>query len=451
MHQLDLSKFIAHYQLSLRKLKVGGLSEGKNALGIFRQKQIMAKASINIKAVTATSEIHNKREMELDYAYPELNIHNESWEADRIAEREKEIQAYCKATSGRKLQKNATPIREGVVNLNDNHTMEDLKKLAQDIKEKHKIDCFQIHIHRDEGVFLDKEGKTIATRKDFKWKVDKDGKTQKVDTVEQVKELRPDAQWKCNNHAHMVFDWQDKETGKTLKLGKAAISQLQDTVSESLQMERGELKVNSNRKRLEPIEYKREKELERFENLKSKVQELQPQIERLEQKKNRATQRNAECAAEYSQASERHRELENAITGTEQAIRDAEEEIRGLEEEARQLEGAEQGQKEASRAREREIAVQGIQMDKEALYEASNELSGAIELQQGAITDHEQEIEQLERQIQQIEQSNQYQRAGILARRIEVLREQEEREERKQDYLAEAREKLRQGKNPLRD
>lgn len=363
----------------------------------------MAKASINIKAVSATSELHNKREVKLDYNYPELEVNNESWEANTIEEREKEIKAYCKQVSGRKLQKNATPIREGVVNLNSNHTMEDLKQLAKDLKAKHKIDCFQIHIHRDEG----------KSREDL------------------------------NYHAHMVFDWQDKETGKTLKLGKAAISQLQDTVAESLKMERGELRVNSNRNRLEPIEYKRQQE-------ELRLKELQPQIERLEQKKNTATERNTRCADEYRQASERHRELENAITGTERAIRDAEEEIRGLEEEARQLEGAEQGQKEASRAREREIAVKGVQMDKEALYEAANELSGAIELQQQIIADYEREAKEQERAIKQLEESNEFQRFNIFRKRIEILREQEEREERKQDYLAEAREKLRQGKNPLR-
>jgi chromosome segregation ATPase len=361
----------------------------------------MAKASINIKAASATSELHNKREIELDYNYPDLEVNNESWELTTIEEREKEIKAHCKVTSGRKLQKNATPIREGVVNLKANHTMDDLKELAKEIKEKHKIDCFQIHIHRDEG----------KSREDL------------------------------NYHAHMVFDWQDKETGKTLKLGKASISQLQDTVAESLKMERGELRVNSNRKRLEPIEYKRQQE-------ELRLKELQPQIEQLEQKKNRATERNAQCADEHRQASERHRDLENTITGTERAIRDAEEEIRRLEEEARELEGAEQGQKEASRAREREIAVKGIQMDKEALYEASNELSGAIELQQQIIEDYERETRQQEREITQLEESNEYHRASILIQRIKILRDQEKREERKQEYLREAGAKMEQGKKP---
>lgn len=201
----------------------------------------MAKASINIKPVSATSEAHNRREVKLDYNFPELEQHNESWEVSSISNREKEIEKYCKKVSGRKLQKNSTPIREGVVNLNVNHTMDDLKKLADIIRERHKIDCFQIHIHRDEG--------------------------------KSEKEL--------NYHAHMVFDWQDKETGKTLKLGRADISQLQDTVSEVLQMERGELKVNSNRKHLEPIEYKRQQEEIRLNELRLQVNQLEQQKKKL--------------------------------------------------------------------------------------------------------------------------------------------------------------------------
>ena len=227
----------------------------------------MAKASINIKAASATSEVHNKREVKLDYNFPELEANNESWppeeEMQSIADREKEIKAYCKKTSGRKLQKNATPIREGVVNLNENHTIDDLKQLAKDLKEKHKIDCFQIHIHRDEGKSKNES----------------------------------------NYHAKMVFDWQDKETGKTLKLGRAAISQIQDTVAESLKMERGELRVNSNRKHLEPIEFKRQQE-------ELRLKELQLEYEKLEQKKNTVRERNRQLADHIQEAERRIREIE---------------------------------------------------------------------------------------------------------------------------------------------
>lgn len=208
----------------------------------------MAISSINFKAAAPTSERHNLREQELDYVMKKLSKNNESLMLESIPDREKKIRAYCKKISGRKMQKNATPIREAVVNLQPYHTIEDLKKLASELEGKFEIKCFQIHIHRDEG--------------------------------KSEKEL--------NHHAHMVFDWQDKETGKMLRLGKVSMSQIQTLVADSLGMERGELKVNSNRERLEPIEYKK------------KMRELE--VKELEQKKNTAEERNREARARHQEA-----------------------------------------------------------------------------------------------------------------------------------------------------
>src|SRR5690554_2106043 len=98
----------------------------------------MAKASINFKAVKASSEMHNERLQELDYIEPEFSAMNESWKTHSIAEMDKEIKRYCKATSGRKMQKNATPIREAVVNLNHHHSVDDLRKLSDKLEEDRK-------------------------------------------------------------------------------------------------------------------------------------------------------------------------------------------------------------------------------------------------------------------------------------------------------------------------
>ena len=368
----------------------------------------MAKASINFKAVKSNSKSHNERETKLDYNFPELQGNNETWKVEEIDARLKDIQKYCKEKSGRKMQKNAEPIREAVVNLNSHHSMKDLQKLSEDLKREKGIECFQIHIHREEG----------KSRQEI------------------------------NYHEHILFDWQDKDTGKTRKLNRLDISQIQTIVANSLNMERGQLKENTNRQRLEPIEYKRQQE-------ELRIKELQPQIEQLEQKKNRAAERNIGVTAEHRREAERYRELQNRIESIARSIEDAGTEVRKLEQEERELEGEEQGQKEASRAREREIAVKGIQMDKETLYEASNELSGAIELQRDTIAGIERKIEQQEREIKQLEESDQLERTNVLIqqirsheRRIEILREQEEREKRKEEYLAEAREKLKQGKKP---
>ncbi len=198
----------------------------------------MAKASIHFKAVESSSEAHNERSTKLDYNFPDLEKNNESLVTDRVADRLRAIRAHCKAVSGRKLQSNAEPIREAVVNLNAHHTMADLKELAKVLKEKKGIQCFQIHIHRDEG----------KSREEL------------------------------NYHAHMLFDWQDKATGKTLKLNRADLSQIQDIVASTLGMERGEMRVNSNRERLEAVEYKRKQEEHRAKEAEIRAKEAQESI-----------------------------------------------------------------------------------------------------------------------------------------------------------------------------
>lgn len=270
----------------------------------------MAKASINFKAVKNNSKVHNERLSELEYVYSDLTKNNESWKSDEIENRLSLIKEKCKTLSGRKLQKNATPIREAVVNLNEHHTLEDLQKLAQDLEQTKGIKCFQIFIHRDEGV----------TREDL------------------------------NYHAHMVFDWQDQITGKMRRLNKVDMSQIQTLVADRLQMERGELKVNSNRQRLEPVEYKRQQE-------ELRLQDLQQQAA-LEQKKNTAAR------AEYEEARESY------------------ERFKGV-----------------SQTRSEELARKGVELDWSAVKAEANALSGAIELQQGWANRQEQQIEELAGEI----------------------------------------------------
>lgn len=204
----------------------------------------MSKSSIHFREAMPTSEAHNMRQVQLDYNEPSLEVNNESVVYDSIADRLKQVQAHCKKVSGRKLQKNAQVIREAVVNLKPGTTMDDLKELAQELKQEYGINCFQIHIHRDEG--------------------HKDPTT---------------GEFKINHHAHMVFDWQDRKKGTVQKLNRMQMSQMQTLVAKVLDMERGELKENSNRERLEPIEFKRVQEEKRYK-------ELQQQNADLEQKKN---------------------------------------------------------------------------------------------------------------------------------------------------------------------
>jgi len=198
------------------------------------------KTSINFKAVKSDSETHNFRKKTFDYIRKDLTSKNEYWMEQKIADRIQKIEGFCKEKSGRKLQKNAMPVREAVVVIKEDTTMLELQNLAKRLEEELKIRVFQIAIHKDEG------------------HTDNDTK-----------------EWKTNYHAHLVADWQDLETGKTLKHQSYHYSKMQDLTAECLNMERG---ISGSKGRLEAIQFKiqqKEEDLkvleERFNAMKSEM------------------------------------------------------------------------------------------------------------------------------------------------------------------------------------
>lgn len=199
------------------------------------------KTSINFKAVKSDSEIHNFRKKSFDYIRNDLTPKNEYWMEQKIAERLLKIEAYCKEKSGRKLQKNAIPIREAVVVIKENTTMQDLHNLSKKLEEELNIRIFQIAIHKDEGHY------------------DKDTK-----------------EWKPNYHAHLVADWQDLQTGKTLKHQSFHYSKMQDLTAECLEMERG---VSGSLVRLEAVEFKIKKREEDLKILEERYNEIKTELE----------------------------------------------------------------------------------------------------------------------------------------------------------------------------
>ena len=199
------------------------------------------KTSINFKVAKSDSEIHNFRKKSFDYIRKDLTHKNEYWMEQKIADQIQKIESYCKEKSGRKLQKNAMPVREAVVVIKENTTMQDLHNLSKRLEEELKIRIFQIAIHKDEGHY------------------DKDTK-----------------EWKPNYHAHLVADWQDLETGKTLKHQSFHYSKMQDLAAECLEMERG---VSGSLARLEAIEFKIKKKEEDFKILEERYRKMQQELE----------------------------------------------------------------------------------------------------------------------------------------------------------------------------
>ena len=195
----------------------------------------MAQTSIHFQAVKGGSEEHNKRTKKLDYVHHERSSMNEYWESDTQEARLAFVTQNAKAKTGRKMQAKATPIREAVVVIEDTTTMDDLKKLAKRFNDRFGIDVFQIAIHKDEG-----------------YKKSKDG-------------------IKLNLHAHLVADWTDHESGKSLKLNRNDMAEMQTICAEVLGMERGK---SSEKQHLSAIQYKIAAEEQRAEAIESKTRGL---------------------------------------------------------------------------------------------------------------------------------------------------------------------------------
>lgn len=199
----------------------------------------MAKTCIRVEACKiGSAERHNLRSKELDYIRPELTHRNEQWIERPITEVHQDITEKYKATTGQSLQKKATPIREGVIVISEDTTLRQLQNLAEKLEERFGVHAFQIYTHKDEGANA--------------W----DGREEA---------------WKPNYHAHMIFDWTDGHTGKTVKLNKHDMAEMQTITAECLNMERG---VSSDRKHLSAMQYKNQMETEKAEQLQKDIEQL---------------------------------------------------------------------------------------------------------------------------------------------------------------------------------
>ena len=208
----------------------------------------IAKASEHIKPCNiAQCERHNRRDEDyiksLDpariYVRLELTHNNEIYiapgmEGVTLQQHYDYLKALVKEKTGRAMQekdveykdkngktrvrKGSSPIREGVVNIKPDTKMDDLLNYVNRVHEKWGIRAIQIHMHRDEGHYENPEDKST---------------------------------WKPNFHAHIIWDWIDHQTGKSFKLNAEDMSQIQDMVAETLEMERGRRKEETGAEHLE--------------------------------------------------------------------------------------------------------------------------------------------------------------------------------------------------------
>ncbi|MCS2225354.1 mobilization protein (plasmid) [Bacteroides fragilis] len=290
----------------------------------------MGATSIHVQAVKPGSEIHNFREKELDYVRPELSHLNESWVGDSISHRLESAKQRYFDTVGQKMQTKAAPIREGVIVIKQETTMQELQQFAAVCKERFGIEAFQIHIHKDEGYMNAK-------------------------------------QWTPNLHAHVVFDW-TQPNGKSVRLSRDDMAELQTIASEALGMERG---VSSDRKHLSAMQYKTECAKEQLQELLGMERGVSSDRKHLS-----AMQYKTECAKEQLQ------ELSNDISSALDKHKDVQNQLLQLQKELRSIETKKNVQKLISKASEKFYGLIGKTVndrEKDALKAKIKALEGENE------------------------------------------------------------------------
>ena len=174
----------------------------------------MAISSANFQKTKSNSVAETTREFEAKYLLP--NEHRLQNEFYNCGTDEKELfhQELAKAQrQGGRVPKLENSLWEGVINLNKNHTIEDVNRVGEHIAKKFNLHYTRGALHRDEG------------------HIDEKGKVQ------------------YNFHAHINFmTYKDgKQNWRLEFVNKEALRELQTEVAQLLNMDRGQLNSKSVR------------------------------------------------------------------------------------------------------------------------------------------------------------------------------------------------------------
>ena len=276
---------------------------------------------------TAQSERHNRRDAEYIkslnpkklYVRLDLTKHNASYVAPEMEgvtldQYLESIRVMVKQKTGRAMQEKdvqytdkngkvrtrngASPIRECVVVIEKDTKLKDLLRFTKEVEKKWGIKALQVHLHRDEGHY----------------EVPGEEKT-----------------WVPNYHAHIIWDWMDWKTGKSIKLNADDMSTMQDMVAEALDMERGQKKSETGLDHLEReqfIKQKLEKEKKQLEEEKRKAQSEKAKAEN---KANEAKEQARKANEDKEQAEKKALEAKTTLTSAESKITEKQAEVDNLE------------------------------------------------------------------------------------------------------------------------
>ena len=286
------------------------------------------KASVHVKPCnTAQSERHNRRDAEYIkslnpkklYVRLDLTKHNASYvtpemEGVTLDQYLESIRVMVKQKTGRAMQEKdvqytdkngkvrtrngASPIRECVVVIEKDTKLKDLLRFTKEVEKKWGIKALQVHLHRDEGHYENPSDENT---------------------------------WVPNYHAHIIWDWMDWKTGKSIKLNADDMSTMQDMVAEALDMERGQKKSETGLDHLERNDFilqKQEKEKKRLEEEKRKAKSEKAKAEN---KANEAKEEAKKAVEEKDEAEKKAQEAKTALTSAESKITEKQSEIDNLD------------------------------------------------------------------------------------------------------------------------
>ena len=166
------------------------------------------------------------------------------------------------------------------------------------VEKKWGIKALQVHLHRDEGHYENPSDENT---------------------------------WVPNYHAHIIWDWMDWKTGKSIKLNADDMSTMQDMVAEALDMERGQKKSETGLDHLERNDFilqKQEKEKKRLEEEKRKAKSEKAKAEN---KANEAKEEAKKAVEEKDEAEKKAQEAKTALTSAESKITEKQSEIDNLD------------------------------------------------------------------------------------------------------------------------
>ena len=282
------------------------------------------KTSINIKPCnTGSSEAHNRRTAEYlahigkekFYIRTEFMAENEAWVSPdfgdtTLTDRYNQIAAMVKEKTGRAMQtkdrekvnkktgkvtivRGSTPLKEGVVVIKEDTTMEQLQRFCEVCKERWGITALQIFIHRDEGHY--DVPKDVAT-------------------------------WKPNLHAHIVWDWMTHDTGKSCKLDEKAMSEMQTVLAECLEMERGTSKEVTGKEHLERADFILAKQKQEAEQVKAEKEAAEADRDAAIRETDNAKSEHEKLQIGNEEKQRRSEELDSEIAEKEERAREVDRE-----------------------------------------------------------------------------------------------------------------------------